>query len=72
MAHPYDLNQYSQTHHRVRRPITHHRHFHFIAALLLAAIVLVVTLGVRNHKPAPQPQQPQFGDYGSTPATAPR
>jgi len=69
MAHPYDLNQSSQTHHRVRRGVTHHRHFHFIAALLLAAIVLVVTLGVRNHKPAPQPH---YGDYGSTPTTAPR
>ncbi len=39
-----------------RAPITHGQpsHVHFIAMLLLAAVVLIVTLGVRDHKPPPQ------------------
>jgi hypothetical protein len=38
---------------------------HFVAAFLLAALVLVVTLSVRDHKPPPQPS------YDRTPMTAP-
>jgi hypothetical protein len=42
-----------------RRTITrpHQSHVHFIAMLLLAAVVLIVTLGVRDHKPPPQPSR---------------
>ena len=59
MAHPYP--------HPVR-PYPHHtpRHVHFIAMLLLAAVVLIVTLSVRDHKPPPQPH------LDNTPMTAPR
>jgi hypothetical protein len=51
--------RYARSNHRS------HRHVHFIAALLLAAVVLVVTLSVRDHKPPPQPH------YDNTPMTAP-
>jgi hypothetical protein len=52
-----------------RRTITrpHQSHVHFIAMLLLAAVVLIVTLGVRDHKPPPQPSHDV-----NTPLTAPR
>jgi hypothetical protein len=52
-----------------RLPITHRQpsHVHFIAMLLLAAVVLIVTLGVRDHKPPPQ-----LHIEDNTPMTAPR
>lgn len=45
----------------------HHRsHVHFIALMLLAAVVLFVTFTVPTHRPAPEPPR------GNAPATAPR
>ena len=50
------------------QPRPHHapHHVHVVAMLLLAAVVLIVTLSVRDHKPPPQPH------YDNTPMTAPR
>jgi hypothetical protein len=52
-----------------RVPITHGQpsHVHVLAMLLLAAVVLIVTLGVHDHK---APPQPPIDD--NTPMTAPR
>lgn len=59
MAHPYPHPIQPRPHH------TPH-HVHVISMLLLAAVIIVVTLSVRDHRPPPQPH------YEGTPMTAPR
>jgi hypothetical protein len=57
MAHAYSLGT-DQSSRRPAHPV------HYIAALILAALVLAVTLTVRDHKPPPQPS------YERAPMTA--
>ena len=52
---------------RIRTSHAPSTHVHFIAMLLLAALVIIVTLGVRDHRPPPQPRLET-----NTPMTAPR
>ncbi|MDB4936438.1 MAG: hypothetical protein JWP87_3410 [Labilithrix sp.] len=58
MAHAYSLGS-DQRSRRLTHPV------HYIAALLLAALVLIVSLTVRDHRPPPQPE------YDRTPMTTP-
>lgn len=65
MAHPYaqELHWHRNFSHRSGR----HTHVHFIALLLLVAVVLAVTLTARDYR---APARPSYDDR--TPATAPR
>jgi hypothetical protein len=66
MAHlyPNPSSPYAAHGPRVYRPARHH--VHMLALLLLAAVVLIVTLGIRDHAPV---QPPRYEP--STPMTAP-